>query len=119
MDHFSHPAGHSLVLFLLYLLIWLIVSSFSPNKTTLAIPLRNIDFRFSVIGPYGVFYASMKRDSVSLLRILFLSYVQVFSWATLPVFPLNYAYFYFPFLFLGFYFSVYSYVANAVSCHSH
>ena len=99
--------------------MWLIVSSLLPTS---AIWLRLVYSYFDIVCPYGVFFfffffAAIRRDSVSLLKFPFLSYIQVFSSDISVVCRLKYPYncFYFYFCFLVIFCSIDSCVIYIVS----
>ena len=54
--------------------------------------LMRILFFFNIVGPYGVVFATILRDSVSLLRFPFFSHIYVFSRENLLVCCLKYSY---------------------------
>ena len=79
VDHLAYPVMSGLILFLCYLLImWLIVSSLSPHNLHLFCCVLSILVLIWLVF-MALFWAAIRRDSVSLLRFLFLSQVHVFS----------------------------------------
>ena len=92
------------------LIMWLIVSSLSLHNLHLLFLLCLIYSYFDMVGPYGVVFAAVRRDPVSLLRFPFLSHVHVFSGKISLVNCLNVyrVFFFFVFFFFHFCFLVIS-----------
>ena len=114
VDHLAQPVMSSLV-FLLYQ--FAAFANYVTAKSAFAILLRLIYPRFDMIGIMALFCIAIRRDSVSLLKLTFLSHVQVLSCVMLFISRLKCPWSCFPshFCFLVFCHSVMYRVVSIVS----
>ena len=92
VDHLPLPVMSSLILcanLLHSLIMWLIVSSLSPHNLYLLFRWTMSVFALTYLVLMTLFCAAVWRDSVSLLRLPFLSHVSVFLYDILVVYRLK------------------------------
>ena len=79
VDHLAHPVISFCANLLHLLIMWLIVSSLSPHNLHFLFCYILSIFALIWLVLMALFCAAIRRDSVSLLRFPFISYVHIFS----------------------------------------